>query len=86
MILDIITTKINLASGYVHEANGFMVNIVQNDLLFILVKAIGTIIILLILSWVITSNEKWGLRGMGVILTFYTLVFINNVYWIMRYL
>lgn len=84
MILDIVTTKIALSSGVVHEINGLMASVVQNDLLFIGVKAIGTILILFLLDKVFKSDPKWGLRGMGIILSFYTLVFINNIYWIVR--
>lgn len=86
MVADIVTTKINLASGFVYEANGFMVGIVQNDLLFIGVKAVGTVVILLLCDTILKRDIKWGTRGMGIILSLYTFVFINNVYWIMRFL
>lgn len=83
MIADIVTTKIGLTSSFVHEVNGFMGSVVQNDFLFIGVKAIGTIIILL-LYIVVKSDNKWGFRGRGIIVTLYTFVLINNLYWIMR--
>lgn len=86
MALDIVTTKINLSSGFVHEANGFMAFIVQNDILFIGVKTIGTIIILFLIKNALKSDIKWGVRGMVSVMSIYTFVVINNIYWIMRYL
>ena len=86
MVADIATTKLALSSHLTHEVNGLMASVVQNDLLFIGVKSIGTILILLILNSVIKTNKGWGKVGMGIILTFYTFVFINNLYWIVRYL
>lgn len=84
MIADIITTQINLASGLVREANGFMGGIVQNDFLFIGVKTVGTILILLLCDTILKKDIKWGTRGLGIITTMYIFIIINNLYWIVK--
>ncbi len=85
MMMDVVTTAIALKSNFVHEANGFMAPIINNTYALIFIKLLGTALITYLMYKVIQKNISAAKIGMGIILSFYGFVLLNNIYWIMRY-
>lgn len=80
MVADIATTYFAITKGYGYEGNGAMKNVVENIDLFILVKLLGSSVIIFCSSWCFSKNPKIASYGMRTIIFFMLLVVGNNLF------
>jgi len=78
MAIDISTTHYALNHNLGYEGNSLMVGVVSNPILFILIKLIGSMVIIFMIHKIIEKNKTWAYRGMRLIIFMMLFVVANN--------
>jgi len=77
MMADVLSTRIAMLQGH-HEQNPVMNDIVNNTILFIIIKLLITGVIIIMIKNCLILDQKTAITGMRILTAFMLLVVMGN--------